>query len=81
MVDELQLKPDTMKLIVNRAPGGQLDQGVSDEIAAQGLSLLGVLPQDNTVYEYDCEGKPSAKVPHDSPIKQALGALIGAMGL
>lgn len=81
MVDELQLKPDTIKLIVNRAPGGKLDQGVSDEIAAQGLALLGVLPQDNTVYEYDCEGRPSAKVPHDSPIKQALGALIGALGL
>ena len=54
---------------------------MSDEIAAQGLELLGVLPQDNAVYEYDCEGKPSAKVPQDSPIKQALGALIGALGL
>ncbi|MDO4573143.1 MAG: AAA family ATPase, partial [Clostridia bacterium] len=37
MVGELGLRPQVMKLIVNRAPGGELDPGVREEIAAQGL--------------------------------------------
>ena len=31
-----------------------------------------MLPQDETVYEYDCDGKPSSQVPDNTPVKQAL---------
>lgn len=72
MVKELNLKPATMRLIVNRAPNGVLSDGVKEEIAAQKLDLLGVLPQDDAVYEADCDGKPSSKIPDSSPMKQAL---------
>ena len=81
MVEELKLRPDTMGLIVNRAPNGVLNDGVKEEIAAQGLSLLGVLPQDEAVYEADCDGKPSAKLPDSSPMKQALSALLTNLSL
>ena len=81
MVEELKLRPDTMGLIVNRAPNGVLNGGVKEEIAAQGLNLLGVLPQDEAVYEADCDGKPSAKLPDSSPMKQALSALLTNLSL
>ena len=81
MVEELNLRPDTMGLIVNRAPNGVLNDGVKEEIAAQGLNLLGVLPQDEAVYEADCDGKPSAKLPDSSPMKQALSALLTNLSL
>ena len=81
MVEELKLRPDTMGLIVNRAPNGVLNDGVKEEIAAQGLNLLGVLPQDEAVYEADCDGKPSAKLPDSSPMKQALSALLTNLSL
>ena len=81
MVEELKLRPDTMGLIVNRAPNGVLNDGVKEEIAAQGLNLLGVLPQDEAVYEADCDGKPSAKLPGSSPMKQALSALLTNLSL
>ena len=81
MVKELNLRPDTMGLIVNRAPNGVLNDGVKEEIAAQGLNLLGVLPQDEAVYEADCDGKPSAKLPDSSPMKQALSALLTNLSL
>ena len=81
MVDALGLKPGRMKLIVNRAPGGRLADGVREEIAQRGLDLIGVLPQDDTVYEYDCAGKPSARVPADAPVKAALAPIIGKLGL
>lgn len=81
MVDELELKPGTMKLIVNRAPGGKLNAAVLEEIEKHGLDLIGVLPQDETVYEYDCEGKPSAKVPNDNPVKVALRSIMSQLAL
>ena len=81
MVKELNLKPNTMRLIVNRAPNGVLSEGVKEEIAAQKLDLLGVLPQDEAVYEADCDGRPSSKLPDSSPMKQALHALLKQLPL
>ncbi len=81
MVRELNLKPGTMRLIVNRAPGGVLSEGVREEIAAQKLDLLGVLPQDEAVYEADCDGRPSSKIPDSSPMKQALRGLMKQLSL
>ncbi|MGN1308017.1 MAG: AAA family ATPase [Faecousia sp.] len=81
MVKELNLKPGTMRLIVNRAPNGVLSEGVKEEIAAQKLDLLGVLPQDEAVYEADCDGRPSSKIPDTSPMKQALHALLKQLSL
>ena len=81
MVQELNLKPTTMRLIVNRAPNGVLSEGGKEEIAAQKLDLLGVLPQDEAVYEADCDGRPSSKIPDSSPMKQALHALLKQLSL
>jgi CO dehydrogenase maturation factor len=81
MVDELKLKPGVSKLIVNRAPGGVLDDGIKDEITKQNLDLVGVIPQDETVYRYDAEGKPSSSVPDDSPVKAALRDILQKLEL
>ena len=81
MVNELELKPGNMKLIVNRAPGGVLNAAVLEEIDKHKLDLVGVLPQDDTIYEYDCEGKPSAKVPQDNPVKLALASIMHKLEL
>ena len=81
MVKELVLKPGRMGLIVNRAPGGQLDDGVKAEIEKHGLDLLGVLPQDEGVYRCDCDGQPSAKLPSSNPVKLALKDIMKSIGL
>ena len=81
MVRALDLKPGVVKLIVNRAPGGALNDGVREEIERHGLELAGVLPHDELVYEYDCDGRPSAKVPGDAPIKTALNSIMDALKL
>ena len=75
-IEEMELKPGRLGLIVNRAPDGVLDEGIKAEIEKQGLELLGVLPQDEGVYRCDCEGKPSALLPEDSPMKKALQGII-----
>ena len=76
LVDELGLKPQTMKLIVNRAPSRELDPGILEEIAKQGLELLGVVPHDDLIYEYDCAGKPTSDLPKDAPSRAAFEEII-----
>ena len=80
-IGEMELKPEKLGLIVNRAPEGVLDEGVRAEIEKYGLTLLGVLPQDESVYRCDCDGKPSAKLPEDNPVKVALAAIMQSIGL
>lgn len=81
MIDELGLNPGEIHLIVNRAPSGELNPGVLEEIEKHGLPLLGVLPHDDLVYEYDCDGKPTAYVPEETPVKKALSGLLDTLSL
>ena len=79
LMKELNLKPKKTGLIVNRAPNGTLDEGTLEEIRKQKLDLLGVVPQDETVYQFDCEGKPMIQLPKDSPVREALKNIIEKM--
>ena len=81
MAGDMKLNPKVMKLIVNRAPSSGISEGVLEEIHEQNLDLLGVLPNDETVYLYDSDGKPSSRVPDDSPVKKALISIIEDLGL
>lgn len=81
MVDELGLNPGQMGLIVNRAPGGKLDEQVLEEIRRHGLKLFGVLPHDEAVYRCDCAGDPSAKLPDSDPMKTAVADIMASLGL
>ena len=81
MVEEMNLNPGQMGLIINRAPGGVLDDGVKAEIEKHGLKLFGVLPHDDAVYRCDCNGEPSAKLPENDPMKIALRGIAQSIGL
>lgn len=81
LMNELDFKPKKVGLIINRAPEGNLDAGTIEEINRQGLNLLGVIPQDQSVYQYDCAGKPIVQLPKDSPVRSALGDIVQKLGL
>ena len=81
LIEECELHPKTVGLIVNRAPKGELNDGIREEIQLQGLNLLGVVPQDDGVYECDCAGKPTSLLPTDSPVKKALYQILDTLDL
>ncbi|HCT92653.1 MAG TPA: carbon monoxide dehydrogenase [Lachnospiraceae bacterium] len=81
LIEECDLKPQQVGLIVNRAPDGKLNAGTMEEIEKQGLNLLGVVPQDQTVYEYDCDGVPTVNLPKDSPVRAAMMDIINKLNL
>ena len=76
LIEECDMHPRQIGLIINRAPGGVLNEGTKQEIENQGLHLLGVVPQDETVFDYDCEGKPTINLPEDSPVKKAIREIV-----
>jgi|LGVE01.1.fsa_nt_gb CO dehydrogenase maturation factor len=76
LVSELKLKVPVIKLIVNRAPNGILNEGTAEEIEKQGLDLIGVVPLDQNIFEYDAYGKPLIEMPAETASKIALREIV-----
>ena len=81
LIKECDMHPKKVGLIINRAPNGVLNEGTKAEIEKQGLTLLGVVPQDETVYEFDCDGTPIVDLPEDSPVRKAVVETIDNLGI
>lgn len=81
LMRELDMRPRAMGLIVNRAPNGQLNEGTLEEIKKQKLNLIGVVSKDNTVYEYDCAGKPLVEIPESAIVKREIKKIAETMQL
>lgn len=81
LIKECNMKPKTVGLIINRAPGGVLNEGTKEEIEKQGMTLLGIVPHDDQVYEFDCDGKPTISLPESSPVKKALKEIVDRIEL
>ena len=81
LIKECDMHPKKIGLIINRAPGGVLNAGTKEEIEKQGLTLLGVAPQDENVYDFDCQGSPIVDLPEDSPVRKAIEEIIDRMEL
>lgn len=81
LIGDLKIKAKQVKLIVNRAPGGVLNEGILEEIKIQQLDLIGIVPQDELVYEYDSAGKPTSTLPEDSVSKKAVKEIMDKLGI
>ena len=81
LTKELKLGAKETKLLVNRAPGGVISDGVREEIEGFGMELLGILPQDEGIYDYDGEGRPTSELPADNAFRKALYAALDKLNL
>ena len=70
LIHELDLRILREVLVINRAQG-ELPPDVLEEIQRQKLELGGVLPVDQSIYQYDLEGKPTFQLPLESGALQA----------
>ena len=77
----MNLSVGKIGLIVNKAPNGELSNGVKEEIEKNGLDLFGVVPSDELIYDYDSEGIPLVKLPADSKSRVALEKIIETLDL
>ena len=72
LVKEVEMNPKKVVLVVNRAPGGVLNDGIKEEIEKYKLDLIGVIPQDEMVYEYDSNGMATSTLPADNGARKAV---------
>lgn len=78
LIDELKLSVKERHLVVDRAPE-ELDPGFSLEIQKQGLGLLGTVPVDSFISEYEMKGKPLLGLPDESPAVQIVAEMMEKM--
>jgi CO dehydrogenase maturation factor len=70
LIHELDLRIVREVLVINRVQG-QPSPEIFEEVKKQNLELGGILPVDEEVYRYDCEGKPTFQLPLESEVVQA----------
>ena len=81
LAKELKLSVGDIHLIVNKVPNGILNDGIKEEIAKHNLDLIGVVPMDDMIYEYDSSGRPLVNLPEDSKSKIAINEIIDKLEL
>jgi CO dehydrogenase maturation factor len=57
-------------VVINQVKNVLSDKAL-EMIKSAGLELAGTVPEDDTIYEYDFNGKPTIEMPEDSPSVQA----------
>jgi CO dehydrogenase maturation factor len=78
LIDELKLSVKEKHLVVDRALNG-MDPVFSGEIQNLGLNLLGAIPEDALVSEYEMKGKPLLELPDESPAVQVVDRMMEKM--
>jgi CO dehydrogenase maturation factor len=74
LTDELGLKIDQKKLIVNQAKDGQ-EQEILKRAEEFGLNVAGIVPEDPLIRQFDLEGKPTTELTRESRALEAVFAL------
>ena len=78
LIEELKLSIRERHLVVDRAPV-ELDPNFSGEIQKQALALLGTIPVDPFISEYEMKGKPLLDLPDDSPAVKTVAGMMEKM--
>lgn len=81
LIKELHTHVGQVGLVVNRLMSSNEDEPqlalpLQQIIADNDLQLLGLIPQDPTVAEFDALGKPLAELPPDAPVRKRVEEII-----
>ncbi len=75
LIDELKLSITEKHLVVDRAPR-ELDPGFFQEIQNQRLDLLGMVPEDPFIFEYEMKEKPLLDLPDESSAVRVVAGMM-----
>ena len=74
---EMNINIENTHLIVNRLPGGIMPEPLQTFIDQEiDFPLLGVIPQDDLVTEYEFSGKPIVEMDGESAVYQAVAEMM-----
>ncbi len=76
--DELDIQIEHAYLVLNRL-NGAIPPALQAKIDEIGLPLLGVVPADNDLVEFEFSGRPLVELGDDSPVYQAVAGMVSKM--
>lgn len=80
IVRTLGIKVKKVFLLISRA-GENTAEMLAEEIEKTGLELLGTIPLDDKVIEYDLKGLPLFQLPADTPAMQEVAKIVSQLDL
>jgi len=72
MVPGLEVNIGNMYIVVNRLPGGQMIPALATVVESIGVELVGTIPNDSVMAEYEFSGRPLVELPDDAQVVQAV---------
>ncbi len=76
LVTELDIEIGQAYVIVNRAPLGAIPAPLKASVEAIGVPLLGVIPADEALMEFEFSGRPLVELGDESPVYQAVATMM-----
>lgn len=80
LVDAIRLKIKKIFLVVTKVREGSLE-ALRSEIEDTGMELIGTIPFDPLVFEYDLHGRPLVDLPGDAPAVTAVRKILIKAGI
>lgn len=78
LAKELGIEFDSMFLVLNRVKSGNRELMLK-EAKEVGIDVIGLIPEDTLVAEYDLEGKPLINLPADSEAYNSVSSFAGGL--
>ena len=72
MIPGLEVNIGSVYLVVNRLWSDEMPAPLVDAVKAVGAELVGTVPNDPLMAEYDLAGRPLVQLPADAPVVQAV---------
>jgi CO dehydrogenase maturation factor len=76
LVSELEIEVGQTHLVVNRLPGGEIPPPLQTFVDSIGVPLLGVIPEDKMLLEFEFSGRPLVELGDESPVYQAVAEMM-----
>ncbi len=73
--NELDINIKNTYLVLNRL-SGEIPPSIKNHIDSLGIPLLGIIPSDELLLEYEYAGKPTINLPDETPIYQAVAGML-----
>jgi CO dehydrogenase maturation factor len=76
LVTELNIGIGQAYVIVNRLPGGEMPAPLKAAVETIGVPLLGVIPADEALLEFEFSGRPLVELGDESPVYRAVAEMM-----
>jgi CO dehydrogenase maturation factor len=76
LVTELNIEVGQTHLIINRLPGNEMPPALKTFIDSIEIPILGTIPEDKTLQEFEFSGRPLVELGDESPVYRAVAGMM-----